>query len=147
VGIETLVKESERLTSVFGYWPSFHDAEIIWLRLHRGDRRAGDGVAGPSMEMEVHTFEITDEVAPTGSYVLKHHVLVHFRFVDIVDLKLERFTQFNDASPHISDIRQDQLENINLAVRLGSSFGVRGEFRCKAAEILAVTPCDAKGKA
>jgi len=84
VGIEALVKGSERLTSVFGCWPSFHDAEIIWMRLHRGDRRSEEGVAGPSMEMEVHTFEITNEVAPTGLLVLKHHVLVHFRFVDIV---------------------------------------------------------------
>jgi hypothetical protein len=34
--IASLVVGSERLTSIFGRWPSFHDAEIHDLHLQRG---------------------------------------------------------------------------------------------------------------
>jgi hypothetical protein len=34
--IESLIQGSEKLTSIFGYWPSFHDAEIIDLHFWRG---------------------------------------------------------------------------------------------------------------
>jgi len=27
--IETLIQGSEKLTNIFGYWPDFHDAEVI----------------------------------------------------------------------------------------------------------------------
>ena len=33
---------SEKLTAVWGEWPSFHDAEVIKLNLWRGDIRPGD---------------------------------------------------------------------------------------------------------
>ena len=147
MGIEALIKGSERLTRVFGYWPSFHDAEIIWVRLVRGERPE-EGFAGPSIEMSIHTFEITNEVAPTGFLILKNHVLVHFQFTKVVNVKLEDFNHQNVLfNLRIADIRQDQLESINFAISLDSSFGLSGRFRCKAAEILAVTPCDANGNA
>src|SRR5437867_948381 len=41
-GIESLVEKSEKLTSIFGSWPSFHDAEVIDLYYWRGDVRPGD---------------------------------------------------------------------------------------------------------
>ena len=33
---ESLIVGRDKLTSIFGYWPSFHDAEVIDLRLWRG---------------------------------------------------------------------------------------------------------------
>ena len=35
--IETRIDGSEKLTRIFGYWPSFHDAEVIELNFWRGD--------------------------------------------------------------------------------------------------------------
>lgn len=35
--LETLIQGSEKLISIFGHWPSFHDAEITELRLERGE--------------------------------------------------------------------------------------------------------------
>ena len=144
MSVEALIKGSERLTSVFGYWPSFHDAEIIWLRLHRAHTDAG--VTAPSLEMEIHAFEMTNEVAPTGQYVLKNHVVVHFRFTGIGFVKLEDFNCQNVLFELIiSDIRQLQVQNMNFEVLLGSSYGLCGGFRCMAVEILAVMPCNENG--
>lgn len=78
----------EKVVEIFGHWPSFHDAEIMWLRL---DRRDGEGGAGPVLEFAVHCFEMTDQVAPSGHYVLGKHTLVHFRFREVSDLRIEEF--------------------------------------------------------
>ena len=29
------IEGAEKLTGVFGKWPSFHDANVIWVRLDR----------------------------------------------------------------------------------------------------------------
>lgn len=144
MGIESLIKGSELVTSVFGYWPSFHDAEVVWLRLCRDDEIAEDS---PSLEMLIHTFEMTAKVAASGQYVLRNHVLVHFRFIRVVESKFEEFNYQNVLFEFaIKDIRNEHLESIDLAITLQSSFGLSGEFRCKAAEVLAVTPCDENGR-
>jgi hypothetical protein len=38
---------AEKLITVFGYWPSFHDAEVLWIELRR--RPCGEGY-GPTLE-------------------------------------------------------------------------------------------------
>ncbi|HJZ62933.1 MAG TPA: hypothetical protein VKD70_01340 [Candidatus Acidoferrum sp.] len=34
---ETLIQGSEKLTNIFGYWPDFHDAEVLEIYFWRGD--------------------------------------------------------------------------------------------------------------
>ena len=42
-GIENI----DSVTRIFGYWPSFHDAEVLWIELRR--RPCGEGY-GPTLE-------------------------------------------------------------------------------------------------
>ena len=37
MSIEQQIEGSEKLVERFGYWPSFHDAEILEIHLWRGD--------------------------------------------------------------------------------------------------------------
>lgn len=54
------------LVEIFGYWPAFHDAEVIAVRLDRS------GVSGsPELEADVHVFEMTSTVTPDGFYELR----------------------------------------------------------------------------
>ena len=64
-----LVGAAERLTRIFGDWPSFHDAEVTRLVL---DRSGPDGL---TLDLEIHVFEATSEVDPAGFYVLENHTL------------------------------------------------------------------------
>jgi hypothetical protein len=145
MGIEAPITGSERIVKVFGHWPSFHDAEVLSLRLARGTQE-NEGSAAPSMEMVIHAFEMTDEVSPRGTYVLRKHVLVHFRFNDIVDLKLEDFNHQNVLLRLcIFDIREDQLEKIYFEIRMDSSFGLNGGCKCKSVEVVDVKACDEHG--
>ena len=69
----------------FGYWPNFHDAEIINLHLNRMG----------SSSLRVHTWEMTKEVDEKGFYVLAKHVVVEFVMKEVVGLSLNGFNHQN----------------------------------------------------
>src|SRR5262249_59463196 len=107
---------------------------------------SGDGY-GPTLDTIIHTFEITSEVGADGCYVLRHHVLVHFRFHDVVELKIEAFNHQNVLyGLGISDLRERQLENVKFGVSFDSSFGLDGSFQCRAIEVVSVVPCNEQGE-
>jgi hypothetical protein len=136
---------AEQLVAVFGYWPSFHDAEVLWLRL---DRRAhGQGGYGPTLEALVHAFEMTREVGADGYYVLRHHVLVRLRFLDVVELRLDGFNYQNALMGlTLTDLRDRQMERVRWAAHFDSAFGVETSFQCFAVEVVSVVPCSKAGE-
>jgi hypothetical protein len=136
---------ADQLVAVFGYWPSFHDAEVLWLRL---DRRApGDGCDGPTLEVLVHAFEMTSEVGADGYYVLRHHVLVHMRFLDVVELRLDGFNYQNALMGlTITDLRDHQMERVRWAAHFDSAFGIDASFQCYAVEVVSVVRCSKDGE-
>jgi hypothetical protein len=135
---------SDKLVAVFGYWPSFHDAEVLSMKL---DRQPGGDGYGPTLEAIVHTFEITNEVGPDGCYVVRHHVLVHLRFHDVVELRLEGFNNQNALfGLRFSDLRERQWEQIKFEVRFDSAHGVDASFQCHAVEVVSVTPYNTHGE-
>ena len=60
-------ENSSALESIFGRWPSFHDAEMLRVVLDRS------GDEGPTLEAVIRVFEMTSDVDPKGYYVLKNH--------------------------------------------------------------------------
>lgn len=136
---------AEHLVAVFGYWPSFHDAEVLWLRC---DRRAhGHGCYGPTLEALVHAFEMTNEVDADGCYVLRHHVLVHLRFLDVVELRLDGFNYQNALMGlTITDLRDRQMERVRWGAHFDSAFGVNASFQCYGVEVVSVVPCSKAGE-
>ena len=79
----------------FGYWPSFHDAEVLSITLDRLN----------ASRVVIHTFEMTREVNARGHYVLDKHAVVTF-FLEgflrnqhgITNTRLEFFNQQNVLS-------------------------------------------------
>jgi len=59
---------AQELYDWFGYWPGFHDAEVLKLRL---------GIGEPSY-LVVHTWEITNNVNAQGFYELRKHIVIDF---------------------------------------------------------------------
>jgi hypothetical protein len=78
--VQTKIENAHLLTSVFGYFPSFHDALVFRITLDRGDN------FDPCLEALIHVFEGTREINESGHYRLMNHVLVLFRFSKIVNL-------------------------------------------------------------
>src|SRR6266550_5444997 len=85
----SLIEHSDKLTGIFGRWPSFHDAEVLRLALDR------TGPEGPTLDVQIHVFAATSEVDSTGHYVLKNHTLVTLRFTEVAVENLQWFNKQN----------------------------------------------------
>lgn len=72
----------------FGFWPNFHDGEVLSLHLDR---------AGPS-RIRVHTWERINELDSRRYYVLRKHAVVTFVLEDIRELELNGFSCQNVVS-------------------------------------------------
>ena len=133
-----LVRAADRLTNIFGHWPTFHDAEVVRVVL---DRR---GPGGPTLEAEIHVFEMTSEVDPAGYYVLKNHTLVTLRFRGV---ELRALSSFNHQNVlyelSLTPIDPAQHAGRSVAVELVSSFGMEASFECGDCEVVSVQPWEA----
>jgi hypothetical protein len=84
IDLQTIPGAAE-LENWFGYWPTFHDAEIISLNLNRKG----------SSSLHVHTWDMTKEVDEKGYYVLAKHVVVEFALETVSGLNLNGFNHQN----------------------------------------------------
>lgn len=137
------IKGNERLVSVFGSWPTFHDSEVLWLRL---DRALKSSALDPALEVMLHMFERSPEVDSSGAFVLRNHVLVHLRFSGVADLKIEDFNQQNVLfAVGVENIGNSSSDVIRFHVHFEPAWGLGAEFRCHGIEVVSVKACDTGG--
>ena len=133
------IKNHELLTSIFGRWPSFHDAEVIWLRFDRRATTLGDG---PTVEALIHAFEMTNDVDAKGYFILRNHVLVHLRFSRVVQVTMDGFNHQNAIMGlDITSTRDRQMEHINFEIQFDPAFGLAAGFQCDEIEVVGIEPC------
>jgi hypothetical protein len=147
-GIESQIVGSEKLVGIFGYWPTFHDAEILGFHLDRGDVRPDDGVFKfPILTLRVHIFDMTREVDSRGYFVLRHHTLTTLKFSDVHELKAEGFNHQN-AIMELVILEKTRTEGPSpyFAVTVEPAFGMGVVFECLGVEIVDAVPCSADGK-
>jgi hypothetical protein len=91
--IVSLIKDSQKLTSIFGAWPSFHDAEIIEFHFRRADVQpdAWDDSPFPQLTAKLRVLEATQPKARHAG----NDFLVTLRFQCICDFRMERFDTNN----------------------------------------------------
>jgi hypothetical protein len=118
------IEGAEQLYNWFGFWPNFHDAEVISVHLHHTG----------SSSLILHTWEMTKEVDKSGYYVLAKHVVVEFVMKDVVGLNLSGFN-------HQNVIFGLQIEKTSEGFRLtlDGCHGVSGTIEAKEVSIL-LTP-------
>jgi len=151
---------ADQLFNWFGYWPSFHDAEIIWIKLER-EREILHGDV--TIEFLVNTWELVKE---NEQLKMNKCCLVHFAFKNCFDIKLDGFNHQNQLStlgfltkkqtlskPELVlenavvstiDHQQNNSDKI-LKVVFIPEFGLDGGFKCYSGEILNITACDENG--
>jgi hypothetical protein len=135
------IKNAQSLVDVYGYFPSFHDAEIISLTCNRGD---ADSVSA-TIEFTIHGWEMTSEVDTEGYYVLHKHHLVTFKFSGVVGVKLKHFLHQNVLFELIITEIKDPTDDLLISVELPSSYGLEGNFRAISGEVVSITPCNTDG--
>jgi hypothetical protein len=145
--IEARIEGSEKLIGIFGRWPSFHDAEVIELRLRRDAEDSKEkGQAGPLLTVKVHLWETTSEVDSNGFYVLRNHTVATLRFHAVEDFKLEGFNHQNVIfGLEITDEQGPQNTSPSFTVSFDASFGLDATFKCAHVEVFDAVPCDSEG--
>src|SRR3954465_12653228 len=94
--MDSLIEGSNKLTGIFGRWPSFHDAEIHELHFWRGDVDPDrESYVFPVLTVKFHVWELTNEVDERGYLILRHHTLTTLRFHGVDDFKMEGFNHQN----------------------------------------------------
>ncbi len=114
---------ADELVRWFGYWPSFHDAEVLSIELNRS--------AG--VRIRIYAFERTSEVDASGYYVLAKHAIVTFL--------LEGFTRneegitntridFFNARNYLNGVLVEKTTG-GYVLTLEAVYGVDGGFSCE----------------
>jgi len=126
----------EKVTDRFGYWPSFHDAEIHGIHLYRDSRGSG---FGPTIEAVIHVFEVTKDLDPKGYFVLTKHTLVTLRFSDADDLEIDGLNHQNAIrSMNLSEESRDGGPEV-YRVELEPAYGLGASFTCSQIEVVEAT--------
>ena len=104
----------------FGYWPSFHDAEIVSLSLDRNL---------PS-RLRVHAFHTMSEINAHGHYRTTKHAIVCFIFEEIQNLNLIHFINQNVISALV-------LSKIDMgySIELGCCYGLCGSLKANSIRV------------
>lgn len=93
---EPVVLGREKLTNIFGRWPSFHDAEVIELNFWRGDVEPDKNrYIFPVLTVKVHLWEMASHTDDKGFFLLGHHTLATLRFHHVDNFKMEGFNHQN----------------------------------------------------
>jgi Immunity protein 50 len=132
-----VVKGHERLMEIFGRWPSFHDSEVISIRLERHGR---DQWEGPVGYVSVHVFEGYREAEGSPEVKWRNHTIVTFRFAPVVDLSLSGLNQQNAIQDLTFESEPPENRDVTWVgpayrVNFLPSFGVGISFVCRTVEL------------
>jgi hypothetical protein len=124
----------EKLTNIFGYWPSFHDAEVISIILEKIGK---DEREGPVLYAKIHVFQMDPEKTNGGKKFVFHcHSIVTFRFTMVKNLLLNEFNHQNVIFGLKISEKYDEERKKNLfEVEFEHSFGISCSFICDNIEI------------
>ena len=121
--------------SFYGYWPSFHDANVSEYRTPSLD--------DPSLGFTLHTWEMTKEVDAKGYFILHKHALVKFHFDGLTDVQMDAFGTGNILFG-MNLIKANQAAD--FSVELNSIMAMPGSFNARNGVVVSVIPCTPDGE-
>ncbi len=132
------VEASQRLTSFFGAWPSFHDAEVIALDLWRGDICPERNIwVEPTLTAKIQVLEATQ----IGAHHAGKDALVSLRFHGVNNLRLDGFNHQNAINGLTMILGfHDQSRSPSVQVCFIQGHDVGSSFRCSRIEVADVEP-------
>ena len=132
--IPTFIQNHEAVVNFYGYWPSFHDANVPSYR--------PPTPSDPSLEVTMHTWQMTNEVDPKGFFILRKHALVTLRFNGVDNLQMDSFAAGNILFG-LTITKADGDER--FSVEFDSVMEMSGTFIAMAGMVVSVVPCASDG--
>ena len=149
-----LIRNSHKITDIFGYWPTFHDAEIHSLSLSGGVADPCDPKCeSPMLDIKIHLWEMSKDVTGENSFVFEKHTLVEMKFRRVEKLELSNFNYQNVIFEMKFGLKPEDLNPIGggrkpprITVEIEPGFGLCAKFMCQSAEVLSAVPCNEDGQ-
>ena len=113
-----------------GYWPSFHDADVVKVS------RTSD-----SCTVTIHVFEMTDQFDSAGYFVLRNHHLVELCMLGVQADSLPS-TYEGDVLARLGFQREGSYVRVDFESHMDSG----GEVLCKEVLVKSVLPYQKAGR-
>lgn len=127
------IENTEAIIRHFGYWPSFHDSEIVSLHFERGSPGWW-----PVISLKLYAFEMTSELV--GKYYkLVKHCLIDFEFHEVVDNEIDSFNHQN-VLMSLSFAQDGKL----IVCTIDPAHGVGGSITAQVVVVRNVLPIEGK---
>ena len=130
MNIPTYILNYKSVTDLYGYWPSFHDANVIAYE-----------ISNDVINLTLHTWNMTKEIDEKGYYILKDHSLVSFRFKGIYDVNMDSFASGNI----LFSLEFISNSDASFKAELDSVMDMSGSFSARSGEVISITPCTSDG--
>jgi hypothetical protein len=147
--IVDLIFGGQKLTAIFGYWPSFHDAEVLDVHLWRGRVDPSRKIFKfPVLTLKMLVHELTNEIDPTGHMILQHQTLTTLKFRGFTQLHLNNFDYQNMITGLSIFVRQGaegSKPSFCVEIENGDS-GMTASFDCLEIEVIDASPCGKDGE-
>ena len=130
------ISGTEKVVELLGYWPTFHDAEVISFSAQRAvPGKKGATVA--RLAVLVRQYEAVGEGTAKYELVLRKSVLVRFVFNGGCNFELSEFNLQNVInSLTVFPAKSDEAANLHVDIE--SIWGFGGSLRCVSAAVEAV---------
>ena len=119
---------SEKVVEALGYWPTFHDAEVISFSAERA-LPLKNGYTVARLAVHVRQYSAVGEGTAQYEMVLRKSVLVRFIFNGACDFELSDFNHQNVINAIIVT-RIESNEAASLRVEVEPIWGFGGSLRC-----------------
>lgn len=130
------IVNTEKVVEALGYWPTFHDAEVISFSAERA-LPVGNGSTCARLAVHVRQYSAVGEGTAQYELVLQKSLLVRFVFNGACDLELSDFNSQN-VIDSITVSRFEKDEAASLRVDIESIWGFGGSLRCSSVVVEAV---------
>jgi hypothetical protein len=147
------IEHSTKLIDIFGYWPSFHDAEVIDLSLTRGEVRPEENLyIFPILTVTIHLWELTNETDEKGFLKCIKHTLAVLRFRNVEEITLAGFNHQNAIYGLMfgTEARGNFKDGTPLppytVVEFEPAHGCELKFKCFGVEVVSAHACNENGK-
>ena len=125
------VGNAEALVDAMGYWPSFHDANVL-----EAERKTD------AFSVTIHLFAMTDEVDSAGYFALEKHHRIEVLMHGVQSSSLPA-TYAHDCLDSLTFVQTGEYLEVDFASHMGQD----GTIVCRSVEIAGIVPCDSKGAA
>lgn len=131
------IENSNLVLEWFGFWPSFHDSEVISINLHRSLRGEEKG---PILSVCLYTFQMTSELVENSFYKLIKNCVIELEFESIDSLEIEGFNHQNALDCIEFSETKNLLGSSVISVVFNSAYGVGFDFICSKVRVVSLIP-------